>query len=110
MGINQKVKEYFDKQPSPQKEICIKLREIIIKIFPNITEEMKWGVPVYGNEKFYIGSFKHSVNLGFNVKGLTPQELNLFEGSGKFMRHIKIRTLEDIDERNIVKLLQKVSA
>lgn len=27
--MDTKVKEYIEKQPSPQKEICLKLREII---------------------------------------------------------------------------------
>jgi hypothetical protein len=32
----------------------------------------------------------------------------LFEGSGKTMRHIKIRTLDDIDEKRLVKLIKLV--
>ena len=36
-----KVKEYIGKQKSPQKEICQKLRDIILNTFPDINEEMK---------------------------------------------------------------------
>lgn len=39
------VDQYIEKQPSPQQEICTKLRKIILKTFPGIQEEMKWGVP-----------------------------------------------------------------
>ncbi len=101
-----KVKEYIEKQKSPQKEICLRLREIILKTFPDTKEEMKWGVPVFSNGKFYIGALKNQVNLGFSINGLTKEQIALFEGSGKTMRHIKVRTLIDIDEKRIVRLLK----
>jgi hypothetical protein len=103
--MDKKVREYIEKQKSPQNKICLKLREIILKTFPDIKEEMKWGVPTFSGGKFYIGALKGHVNLGFSINGLTKEEIALFEGSGKTMRHIKIRTLKDIDEKRIVKLL-----
>ena len=105
--MDNKVKDYIEKQKSPQKEICQKLREIILSTFPNIIEEMKYGVPYYGN-KYYIVALKTHVNLGFSIKGLTKEEISVFEGSGKTTRHIKINTLEDIDEKRIIKLLKMV--
>jgi predicted GIY-YIG superfamily endonuclease len=101
-----KVKEYIDKQKSPQKEICLKLRDIILKTFPSAKEEMRWGVPVFANGRFYLGALKDHVNLGFSINGLTKEEMSLFEGRGKTMRHIKVMTLKDIDEKKIVKLLE----
>ena len=106
MKIDSKVKEYIESQKSPQKEICRRLRDIIMKKYPDAKEEMRWGVPVYANGKFYIGALKDHVNLGFSINGLTKEQLALFEGSGKTMRHIKIRELCDIDEKRIIKLLE----
>ncbi|MFX0106215.1 MAG: DUF1801 domain-containing protein [Candidatus Hodarchaeota archaeon] len=105
--MDNKVKEYIEKQKSPQKEICQKLREIILSIFPNIIEEMKYGVPYYG-EKYYIVALKTHVNLGFSIKDLTKEEIAFFEGSGKTTRHLKINTLNDIDEKKIIKLLKMI--
>ena len=105
--MHNKVKEYIEKQNSPQKEICQKLRLIIMNTFPDIIEEMKYGVPYYGN-KYYIVALKTHVNLGFSIKGLTKEEIALFEGSGKTTKHIKINTLEDIEENMIIKLLKMV--
>jgi hypothetical protein len=107
--MDTKVREYIDKQSSPQKEICLKLREIILDTYPKSIEVLKWGVPVYCGGKIYIGSFKNQVNLGFDIKGLTEQELAILEGSGKTMRHLKIRTLDEINEEKIVKLIKLVS-
>jgi len=101
-----KVQKYIEKQKSPLKEICLKLREIILKTFPDAKEEMKWGLPTFSAGKFYVAAMKNQVNLGFSIKGLTDKQIALFEGSGKTMRHIKIRTLSDIDEKKISKLLK----
>ena len=105
--MNEEVSLYIEKQNSPQKEICQKLREIILNSFPNIKEEMKYGVPYYDNI-YYIVALKTHVNLGFSIKNLTKKEISLFEGSGKTTRHIKINSFEDIDEKNILKLLKIV--
>jgi hypothetical protein len=105
--MDKKVTEYIQKQISPHKEICQKLREIILKTYPEIKEEMKWGVPNYGN-LYYFVALKDHVNLGFSIKNLSTDEIELFEGTGKTMRHIKINSIEDIDEKKITKLLNMV--
>ena len=108
------VDDYIHKQKSPQKEICQKLRSIILSTFPGIHEELKVGVPCYGCTstepcgKFYIAALKDHVNLGFSLKGLTKQQQRLFEGSGKTMKHLKVFTVKDIDERKIISLLKIV--
>ena len=105
--MDQKVKAYLDKQPSPQKEICERLREIIFKTFPALQESFKNGVPWY-EDKYYIVALKDSVNIGFSIAGLSEKELDLFEGKGKFMRHIKIKSLTEIDDQQIVMRLKLV--
>jgi hypothetical protein len=46
---------------------------------------------------------------GFSVSGLTDNEMTLFEGKGKFMRHVKFFSLQDIDDVMVEKLLRLVS-
>lgn len=103
------VDEYIQKQPAPQQEICRKLRQLVFDTFPDITEEMKWGVPTYGGGQYYIVALKDHVNLGFSLNGLTKDEYALFDGGGKTMRHIEIHTMNDIDETRIVRLLKLVA-
>jgi hypothetical protein len=105
--MDDKVREYLDNLPSPQKEICKKVRNIIVKTFPNLQESFKNGVPWY-ECKYYIVGLKDHVNIGFSVEGLNEKEMGLFEGKGKYMRHIKLFSLDDIDESKIVSLLKVV--
>lgn len=55
--MNKEVHKYIEKQKSPQKEICYKLRDIILQKFPDIKEEMKMGVPWY-EDKFILSPLK----------------------------------------------------
>lgn len=102
------VEKYIEKQKSPQREIVKKLRATILKALPAIKEEFKMGVPWYEG-KFYVVALKDHVNMGFSVNGLSEQEMALFEGKGKMMRHVKFYSLEDVDEARVVKLLRLVA-
>jgi hypothetical protein len=105
--MNKQVKEYLARLPSPQKEICTRLRKIILATCPDIEESFKNGVPWY-ECKYYIVGLKDHVNLGFSVEGLSAKQMSLLEGKGKYMRHIKLYSVDDIDEQKIGKLLKMV--
>jgi hypothetical protein len=106
--MTENVDSYTKKQPSPQREICERLRAIILRALPHIREEMKWGVPTYDGGAYYIVALKDHVNLGFSVVGLSADALSQFVGSGKTMKHVEIRTVGEIDEGHITRLLQLV--
>ena len=105
--MSKEVDDYIEKQKSPQREICQNLREIILEEFPGIKEEMKLGVPWY-EDKYYIVALKGHVNLGFSIKGLSKEEVALFEGSGKTMKHVKVYSVNEIDKVKIIRLLKVV--
>lgn len=106
--MDQQVKAYIEKQKSPQKEILQQVREIFLATPPNCKEKMAWGVITFAAGKFYIAAMKNRVHVGFSVNGLSEDEIGLFEGSGKTMRHIKISTLEDVDRETLVNLIEMV--
>ncbi|MBN2588328.1 MAG: DUF1801 domain-containing protein [Sedimentisphaerales bacterium] len=83
----------------------MKLREVILKTYPKIEEQMWAGVPFY-DKRYYIVALKDHVNMGFAISGLSEKEIALFEGKGKTMRHIKFFSVDDIDEKQIAKLMK----
>lgn len=106
--MNKQVNEYIEKQKSPQKEILREVRRIFQKTLPKCEEKTAWGCVTFCGGKFYIAAMKNRVHVGFAITGLSIEEMSLFEGSGKTMRHIKISTLEDIDEKRLAKLIEMV--
>lgn len=102
------VEEYINNQQPQLREIIRKVRDIFFKTIPNCTEKKTWGVIALGNDKFYIAAMKDRVHVGFSINGLKPNEISLFEGSGKTMRHIKIHSVDEIDENKLMRLITLV--
>lgn len=106
--MEKEIEEYIVKQPPHIKQIIFKVRDIFFKTIPQCSEKKNWGVISLGNDKFYIAAINNRVHIGFAITELSKEEIQLFEGSGKTMRHLKIYSLEDIDEKKIVKLIKMV--
>ncbi|PNX53223.1 MAG: hypothetical protein BV458_05640 [Thermoplasmata archaeon M9B2D] len=106
--MNTLVDTYIEKQKSPQKEILQKVRKIFIKTLPGCEEKMMWGAVTYAGGKFYIAALKNRVHVGFAITGLNKEEIRLFEGTGKTMRHIKISSVAEIDEEHLVKIIKLI--
>jgi hypothetical protein len=92
-----------------QGEIVSELRNIVLAAVPEAEEAIKWAQPVYSvNGPFaYIKAFKNSVNFGF-WRGVDIDDPGgLLQGSGEKMRHVKIVSLDDIDEPAFIDFAQQ---
>jgi len=105
--MSKQVEDYIKKQASPQKEILEKLRKLIRTTVPGINEEIKMGVPWYEG-KFYLVALGDHVNMGFAYNDLLKKYQQELQGKGKYMRHIKFFSPEDIDEKKLVRLMKAV--
>ncbi len=54
----------------------------------------------------YVNAFKAHVNVGFFHGAEIPDPEGLMEGTGKFMRHVKLRPEDDIDATALSKLIE----
>ena len=54
----------------------------------------------------YVNAFKAHVNVGFFRGAEIVDPANLLEGTGKFMRHVKLRPESNIDAMALVKLIE----
>ena len=96
---------YFNAIEDTLRPLAFELRSIIVGALPHARESIKWNFPVYEENGLICSirvSSKH-VALQFFQSGTMLDDPNrLLEGSGKKMRHIKIRKKTDIN----VKLLE----
>lgn len=86
-----------------QFEILQKLREIVFKVYPETTERMMYGGIMFSLEGDFGGIFvrKHHVSFEFG-NGFTMNDTDkLLEGSGKYRRHLKIRSVSDIADKKV---------
>jgi hypothetical protein len=94
------VDQYISELPEDIQNITTSLRKIILDASQGIVEEYKWSMPnyTYNGLVCYLQASKKHVNLGFH-RGVELQEKDinqLLQGSGKGMRHIRIKKLEEI--------------
>lgn len=106
--MGNQVDVYIEKQKSPQREILQEIRKIFVETLSGCQEKMMWGVITFADGKFYIAAMRNRVHVGFAVTGLSDEEIGLFEGNGKTIRHIKIPTIESISKETLVKLIKMV--
>ena len=102
---SKEVDQYIRKFDGERGAILKRLRSIILRTFPDLEEEMKMGVPWYGGS-FYLVALKDHVNMGFCYGGSLKKHQKELEGSGKYMRHIKFHSLQEVDEGKIVRLMK----
>lgn len=98
--MNKEVTEYINSAPVEQKKIMEIVRSLIHKSVGAVTEEFKWSRPIFKSSKdfAYLQANKNHVNVGFsrNIERINDPN-GVLEGSGKTMRHVKIRSVSDID-------------
>ncbi len=108
--------EVIDDSNPEVQAIARHLRQLIIEIFPEVIEVPwpKQGIAGYGvgpkkmSEHFcYVGTQSNRVNLGFFYGAdLTDQE-GLLEGTGKNLRHVKVKSLEQAEQASVRALIQR---
>lgn len=102
--MNEQVSKYIVQAPDTQKEIMEKLRKIIHQNIKGVNEEFKWSRPVFSKEKdfAYFKTAKAYVSVGFFDYNKLVDHDNLLEGTGQNMRHIKIKTPGEINEKLLI--------
>jgi hypothetical protein len=102
------VEAFFQDAPKPRKELLISLRELILTVIPDSKEGLKWGMPWYSKNSniCYLAIFPKHVNLGFARGAHLDPPNGLLQGTGKGMRHIKIKSAADINKREFTRLLK----
>ena len=111
MSYSREVTDYISVAPADQFEILEKLREIIHTAVTDTTEAIKWNMPVFSNSKnfCYLQMAKNHVSIGFYNPEKIEDTDNLLEGSGSVIRHLKIKSVNDIDVNQLTKWLRVVA-
>lgn len=105
------VDTYITDAPIELQATLSVLRDLIFTAVPQTKESFKWKQPVYSTAKdyLYLKANKAHVNLGFfNFEKIENPAYPL-EGTGKRMRHIKIKNLADFDPEGLKQMIVQAS-
>ena len=63
--MENKVKEYIEKQNPKEKDLLKKSRALIIKTIPGCDEFVEYGVLCFSKGKIYLTALKGRIHVGF---------------------------------------------
>ena len=112
MNLNQKVTDYFDNASEEQIVILETLRKLIHETVENVSEEIKWGFPVFASTKdfAYLRFSKKHITLGFYNIDKIQDPNSLLEGEGNTLKHIKIKSKVEIKSKVIAEWLKQITS
>ncbi|MCE9527465.1 MAG: DUF1801 domain-containing protein [Planctomycetales bacterium] len=93
-----------------KKEVAEELRATVLAASRELTEEVKWGWPCYtvgGRNVCSLMAMKDTVNFVLFLGAELEDPSGLIEGTGKSMRHVKLRSPADIDKAKFRKFIQE---
>lgn len=103
------VEDWFEKRPPELGMIAKRWFEVFRACGSDVRELLHDGHPtacVLDTAFGYVNAFTSHVNVGFFHGAELTDRAGLLEGSGKFMRHVKLRPDADIREDALVELIE----
>jgi len=106
------IEEYFSSLPKEQAQMCRQLHEKVLKNMHGVNAIIYHNALGYSTSSSasdriaYIVPQSAWINLGFFFAADIPDPEQLLIGQGKRMRHIKIRTLQDMTNPAIDSILK----
>lgn len=105
--MDPRIEQFLSSLPESKKQSVARLRELILSAHKEVKEAVRWTTRRSGNclafthEKdnvafIYTYRTVDYINLGFFFATALQDPKQLFEGTGKGMRHIKVRSVKDI--------------
>ena len=104
--------DYLDDQGPRNQEVIRALRKLVQRVEPTLSETVKWGNGCWINRKgpvAYVYSDRGCVQFGFFRGSSLKDPKGLLEGKGRYVRHAKVRTPSEIDQRAFAALLRQAA-
>lgn len=105
--------------PETVREAAVAARALIVAVDPNAVEVVwptqrtaGYGIGPKKMTEQYIWLAPHSKHLVFGFYSATelPDPANLLEGTGRLMRHVKVRSAETVDRPELRELVEAAVA
>jgi hypothetical protein len=109
--LTEEVSQYVEQADASHSPVLRALREMIHGAVPGVREAIKWGRPVFSTSSdfAYLKAAKNHVTLGFFYGHNLDDPDHLLEGSGKDMRHLKIKSVEQVHTDQIIHWIKQVA-
>jgi hypothetical protein len=103
------IHQWMKKHPGELGAIALRWFEVMRNCGDEVRELLHDGCPVacLGDAPFaYVNVFSAHVNVGFFQGASLPDPAGLLEGTGRFMRHVKLRSGTDVNAEALHRLIE----
>lgn len=112
---NPKVQEFLEQQmlgDHARYEVLDRLRRIVFEYYPKVEERMMYGGIIFSLKEDFGGVFvyKNHVSFEFSYGYKLNDPGQLLEGGGKYRRHVKIKSLADIETKKVDFFVMQIKA
>lgn len=99
-------------KPVSMKKVADRAEEVIRRAAPLLRVEHHWGHPWWVGTDLVcaVGYFSQHAAIEFWRGSTVPDPEHLLEGTGKNLRHVKLRTLKDASSAGLRRLVQRAVA
>src|SRR6267143_6829904 len=100
---------YYDALDARTKATALAIRRFLRRSAPELDEVLFMGVPNWRGNAWvcYIADYKDHINLGFHKGAKINDPSGLLEGTGKGLRHVKIKKGAPLPEKHLATLVQR---
>lgn len=85
-------------------QIVTACRDLVKRVFPDLKERVMYGGIMFSlHDTDFGGVFPYAQHVSFEFSNgyLLKDQNNLLEGNGKYRRHLKLRSVADIQEKHL---------
>ncbi len=116
--MSQTVEQFLSTYPPEVRELAQKTRELVKAIVPDVQEQVYEAYKTIGYGSgtkmeamfCYIAPLKDRINLGF-YRGVVLKDADgLLEGTGKLLRHVKVRSMAEVEKPALRQLIVEAVA
>lgn len=95
---------------SQKYQILIKLRAIVFSNYPEVKERIMYGGIMFSLTEDFGGVFvyKNHVSFEFSYGYKFDDPKNLLEGNGKYRRHLKLKSIEDLEIKKVAFFVKQI--
>jgi hypothetical protein len=99
-------------KPASMEQIAQRARDAIRREAPHLRVERHWGHSWFVGTDMVcvVGAFSQHVGVEFWRGSIVPDPDHLLEGTGKNLRHVKLRTEEEASSPKFARLIRRATA
>ncbi|MDP1746995.1 MAG: DUF1801 domain-containing protein [Bacteroidota bacterium] len=115
MKSNEQFEQAIQSFSEKTKEIARASRDLIYEVIPEVVE-IVWvkqkntgfgtGIKKKTEHFCWLMPATNHVNIGFNYGAELPDPKNILEGTGKLFRHFKVRSISDLTNKDLIRILK----